>query len=87
MANNTATADADEESPPGIVAPVVNGATTAAILLMLLDENEAAAILKQFDPDEVRTLGSAMFAAANATEAEITAALDRFVHQGRSLSA
>jgi flagellar motor switch protein FliG len=64
----------------------VNGATTAAILLMLLDESEAAAILKRFDPEDVRTLGVAMFAASNATEAEIAAALDRFVDQGRSLS-
>jgi flagellar motor switch protein FliG len=86
MASDTELLEAGEEAPE-VAAPLhVDGATTAAILLMLLDESQAAAILKQFDPEDVRTLGAAMFAASNATEAEIAAALDRFVDQGRSLS-
>src|SRR3546814_15665377 len=44
---------------------------SAAILLMLLDESEAATILKQLDPDEVRQLAKAMFDTANASEQQI----------------
>lgn len=85
MADETDLAENDGEAVAIETAPTISGATTAAILLMLLDETEAAAILKQFDPDEVRTLGAAMFAASGASEAEISVALDRFVEQGRSL--
>jgi flagellar motor switch protein FliG len=64
----------------------IDGAAAAAILLMLLEENEAASILKHFEPDEVMTLGRAMFAAAEANEAQIDGALDRFVESSRSVS-
>lgn len=64
----------------------VTGPTAAAILLMLLDENEAAAILKHFEPSEVKTLATAMFAAAEASEREIDGALDQFVQRSRSIA-
>jgi len=66
--------------------PAMNGPATAAILLMLLDDGDAASILRHFDPDEVKCLGSAMFSAAEASESEITAALSTFIGQCRSVS-
>jgi flagellar motor switch protein FliG len=63
----------------------VSGAQAAAILLMLLDEAEAATILRQCNPKEVKTLGAAMFATMAASETDIAAALDRFVGSTRAL--
>ena len=68
-------------------APAIEGSAAAAILLMLLDESEAATILKQLDPDEVRQLAKAMFDTANASEQQIGQALDRFVTRSRDVSA
>lgn len=67
--------------------PAIEGSAAAAILLMLLDESEAATILKQLDPDEVRQLAKAMFDTANASEQQIGQALDRFVTRSRHVSA
>ncbi|HWV59982.1 MAG TPA: flagellar motor switch protein FliG [Sphingopyxis sp.] len=67
--------------------PAIEGSSAAAILLMLLDESEAATILKQLDPDEVRQLAKAMFDTANASEQQIGQALDRFVTRSRDVSA
>lgn len=67
--------------------PAIEGSAAAAILLMLLDESEAATILKQLDPDEVRQLAKAMFDTANASEHQIGQALDRFVTRSRDVSA
>ena len=66
--------------------PAITGDMAAAILLMLLDDGEAATILKHFDADEVRLLGSAMFNVAGASEADVECALDRFVMGSRSVS-
>jgi flagellar motor switch protein FliG len=78
----------DETDQAELPVPVreMDGASAAAILLMLLDESEAASILKHFEPDEVRTLGTAMFAASAATETEIEIALNRFVGGSRLIS-
>lgn len=65
----------------------IEGSAAAAILLMLLDESEAATILKQLDPEEVRRLAKAMFDTANASEHQIGQALDRFVTRSRDVSA
>jgi flagellar motor switch protein FliG len=65
----------------------LEGAAAAAILMMLLEENDAAAILKNLDPEEVRSLGTAMFAAAQASEPQVESALDRFVLGSRTVSA
>jgi flagellar motor switch protein FliG len=66
--------------------PMITGDMAAAILLMLLEEGEAAAVLKHFEPDEVRLLGKAMFNVADARETDIDLALDRFVLGSRSVS-
>jgi flagellar motor switch protein FliG len=67
--------------------PAIDGSAAAAILLMLLDESEAATILKHLGPEEVRGLAKAMFDTANASEAQIEQALDRFVVRSRDVSA
>lgn len=69
------------------VTPAIEGSAAAAILLMLLDESEAATILKQLGPEEVRQLAKAMFDTANASEQQIGQALDRFVTRSRDVSA
>ncbi len=69
------------------VMPPIEGSAAAAILLMLLDESEAATILKQLGPEEVRQLAKAMFDTANASEQQIGQALDRFVTRSRDVSA
>ena len=69
------------------VIPAIEGSAAAAILLMLLDESEAATILKQLGPEEVRQLAKAMFDTANASEQQIGQALDRFVTRSRDVSA
>ena len=69
------------------VPAAIEGSAAAAILLMLLDESEAATILKQLGPEEVRQLAKAMFDTANASEQQIGLALDRFVTRSRDVSA
>ncbi len=80
-----ATTTLDWASIETVGAPVVSGANAAAILLMLLGEDEAAAILKLCNSDEVKTLGAAMFATMGASEREIAAALNHFVGSSRAL--
>ena len=76
---------AETELTPAM--PAIEGSAAAAILLMLLDESEAATILKQLGPEEVRQLAKAMFDTANASEQQIGQALDRFVTRSRDVSA
>jgi len=76
---------AELDNSPAPVA--IEGSAAAAILLMLLDESEAATILKQLGPEEVRQLAKAMFDTANASEQQIGQALDRFVTRSRDVSA
>jgi len=59
------------------------GVERAAVLMMLVGEEEAAAILQKLDPDEVRQLGSAMFAVADVSEQEMEDVLDDFVGKAR----
>jgi flagellar motor switch protein FliG len=80
-----ATISSESSGTSAVATPPVTGAHAAAILLMLLDEAEAASILKLCGPDEVRTLGGAMFATMGANERDIAAALDRFVGASRAL--
>ncbi|MBY9062751.1 flagellar motor switch protein FliG [Sphingomonas yunnanensis] len=51
--------------------------------MMLVGEEEAAAILQKLDPEEVRKLGSAMFAVADVSEQEVELVLDDFVGRAR----
>jgi flagellar motor switch protein FliG len=76
---------AELDNAPAPIA--IEGSAAAAILLMLLDESEAATILKQLGPEEVRQLAKAMFDTANASEQQIGQALDRFVTRSRDVSA
>ncbi len=66
--------------------PMLAGGPSAAILMMLLEEEEAAQVLRHLDPEEVRQLGSAMFAAAEADETTVGSALSRFVTGSREVS-
>lgn len=50
----------------------------AAILVLMLGDEEAAAILRELDPAQVRDLGSAMYEVADVTEAEVAAVFSRF---------
>lgn len=60
-----------------------NGTERAAVLMMLVGEEEAAAILQQLDPEEVRNLGKAMFTVADVSEAEVEQVLDDFTYKAR----
>lgn len=53
---------------------------------MLLDDDDASAILQHLDPAEVKSLGKSMYAASEATEADVETALERFVRNNRALS-
>ncbi|MBB6504736.1 flagellar motor switch protein FliG [Sphingomonas endophytica] len=59
------------------------GVERAAVLMMLVGEEEAAAILQKLDPEEVRKLGTAMFAVADVSEDEVELVLDDFVGKAR----
>jgi flagellar motor switch protein FliG len=65
--------------------PAIKGSAAAAILLMTLEETDAAEVLKFFAPDELKFLGAAMFEAAQASNAEITAAMTMFLQQEKSM--
>ena len=57
----------------------MSGVERAAVLMMLVGEEEAAAILQKLEPDEVRQLGTAMFAVADVAEPQVAGVLDDFV--------
>jgi len=59
------------------------GSEAAAILLMLLGEEEAAQLLGRLDPQEVQTLGGAMFSVADVSEGQVNKVLDQFVLRAR----
>jgi flagellar motor switch protein FliG len=68
------------------VAPSIKGSTAAAILMLLLEEGDAAAILKHLEPDEIKSLGKAMFAASEATDTDVALALRSFEAESESVS-
>lgn len=55
------------------------GVEKAAVLMMLVGDDEAAAILQNLDPEEIRMLGKAMFAVADVAEPQVAEVLDEFV--------
>jgi flagellar motor switch protein FliG len=63
------------------------GVERAAVLMMLVGDEEAAAILQKLEPEEVRQLGSAMFAVADVREDEVETVLDDFVAKARERTA
>jgi flagellar motor switch protein FliG len=84
VADLSDTLDAPAETPR--TAPAMKGESAAAILMLLLDEGDAAAILKHLDPDEIKALGKAMYAAAQASEREIDTALCLFHRRSSTLT-
>ena len=62
------------------------GVERAAVLMMLVGEEEAAAILQKLDPEEVRQLGTAMFAVADVSDQAVEDVLDDFVGRARERS-
>lgn len=71
------------EGPPAIR---LGGDAAVAILMTLLGEAEAVLILAALSPDEARRIGSAMLDVAQASPADIEAALDMFVARSRGAS-
>lgn len=63
------------------------GVERAAVLMMVVGDDEAAAILQKLDPDEVRSLGSAMMAVADVSEWEMAQVLDDFTGRAQERSA
>jgi flagellar motor switch protein FliG len=59
------------------------GVEKAAVLMMLVGDDEAAAILQNLDPEEVRMLGKAMFAVADVAEPQVVEVLDEFVGKAK----
>lgn len=59
------------------------GVEKAAVLMMLVGDDEAAAILQNLQPDEVRMLGKAMFAVADVGEPQVEGVLDEFVAKAK----
>lgn len=67
-----------------IEAPGPSGRESAAILLMLLGDEEAAEVLSRLEPDEVQSLGSAMFDVADVSEGEVEKVLETFTQRARA---
>jgi len=64
-----------------------SGVERAAVLMMLVGDEEAAAILQRLEPEEVRSLGKAMFAVADVSEPDVDLVLDDFVDRARERTA
>ena len=56
-----------------------------AILMLLLEDDDAANLIRSFDPKNVQQLGRSMFDAAQATEIQIESAIERFILAARNL--
>jgi len=69
------------------IAQNYSGVERAAVLMMLVGEEEAAAILRKLEPDEVRQLGKAMFAVADVGEPQVAHVLDDFVARAKDRTA
>ena len=75
------------EAGPSAIGRTYTGVERAAVLMMLVGEDEAAAILRKLDPEEVRQLGAAMFKVADVSEQEVEDVLDDFVGRARERTA
>ncbi|MBS0481451.1 MAG: flagellar motor switch protein FliG [Proteobacteria bacterium] len=62
-----------------MTAPALVDAERAAVMVMLLDEDQAAAILRELGPDELRLLGEKMIALGDIGPEQITQAISGFV--------
>ncbi|PWG02013.1 flagellar motor switch protein FliG [Sphingosinicella humi] len=61
-----------------------NGSEAAAILLMLLGDEEAADVLSRLEPDDVQSLGSAMFSVADVSEEQVEDVFDLFLNRAKA---
>lgn len=75
---------APEPAPPQVQ---LSGAQKCAVLLLLLDEPEAAQLLQQLGPEEVRTVGAAMISVAEIDPQAIDTVLDEFLVASRHTAA
>jgi flagellar motor switch protein FliG len=62
-------------------APGISDAERAAVMIMLLEDEQAADMLGQLDPSELRVLGERMVALGEISPAAITDAIGRFVEK------
>lgn len=72
---------------PSPMGRTFNGVERAAVLMMIVGEEEAAAILRKLDPEEVRQLGTAMLNVADVSEWEMAQVLDDFTGRANERSA
>jgi flagellar motor switch protein FliG len=68
---------ADTESEEKFKA--LTGTEKSAILMMLLGEEEGAAVMKSLSPQEVQTLGAAMYSVQGVNQAIVNMVLDEFL--------
>ena len=73
-----AAGDGTDAAAPGDDGAARGTALDAAILLMALGEEEAAAVLRHMEPDEVRAIGTAMSTIDGVSQTQIGATLERF---------
>ena len=57
----------------------LSGTEKSAILMMLLGEEEGAAVMKALNPQEVQTLGAAMYSVQGVNQAIVNMVLDEFL--------
>ena len=57
----------------------LTGTEKSAILMMLLGEEEGAAVMKALSPQEVQTLGAAMYSVQGVNQAIVNMVLDEFL--------
>ena len=56
----------------------------AAILLLMLDDEAAASVLAQLDPQQIRDLGAAMYEVADVSEGEVASVFEIFTRRVKS---
>src|SRR3546814_14194081 len=78
-------AEADPVNEPvGAESVRPKGSEAAAILLMLLGDEEAADVLSRLEPDDVQSLGSAMFGVADVSEEQVENVFDLFLDRAKA---
>ncbi len=78
-------AEADPVKEPVAGQPAQpKGSEAAAILLMLLGDEEAADVLGRLEPDDVQSLGSAMFSVADVSEEQVENVFDLFLDKAKA---
>lgn len=73
-----------EADPVNVEPTRPKGSEAAAILLMLLGDEEAADVLGRLEPDDVQSLGSAMFGVADVSEEQVENVFDLFLHKAKA---